>query len=255
MFLEIDGHQLATSWCGGADRTFVGHGGWVGSSELWHEPFQLMQSSWRCISYDHRGCGISVFPASSISAEALVDDLFRVLDHYEVGRCVLSGESLGGLTCLSAVLRDPTRFDGLVLIDSAPRADPNGVKGLAAGARHDFPATVHSFVDACIPDASRQHLRHWGRQILLRAEPEAAARMMEAFLDVSPDLAQVDVPTLVVHGSDDLIIPIEAAKALASGISGAELAVINDAGHVPTITRAPELVAEIERWYAGVHPT
>jgi pimeloyl-ACP methyl ester carboxylesterase len=144
---------------------------------------------------------------------------------------------LGGITCLSAVLRDPTGFDGPVLIDSAPQADPNGVKGLAAGARHDFPATVQRFVDACIPGSSREHLRHWGRQILLRAEPEAAARMMEAFLEVAPNLAQVDVPTLVVHGSNDLIIPIEAAKALASGISGAELVVIDDAGHVPTITR------------------
>jgi len=203
----------------------------------------------------HRGCGISVFPLSSISAEVLVDDLFRVLDHYEVDRCVLSGESLGGITCLSAALRDPTRFDGLVLIDSAPKTDPNGVKGLAAGARHDFPSTVHRFVDTCIPDPSREHLLHWGRQILLRATPEAAARMMEAFLDVAPDLARVAVPTLVLHGSNDLIIPIEAAKALASGIPGAELVVIDDAGHVPTITRASEVVAEVERWYAGVHAT
>ena len=199
-----------------------------------------MQTSWRCISYDHRGCGISVFPASSISADALVDDLFRVLDHYEVDRCVLSGESLGGVTCLSAVLRDPTRFDGLILIDSAPQADPNGAKGLAAGARHDFPSTVQSVVDACISDSSGEHLRHWGRQILLRAEPETAARMIEAFLEVAPDLGQVAVPTLVVHGSNDLIIPIEAAKALASGIPGAELVVIEGAGHVPTITRASD---------------
>jgi pimeloyl-ACP methyl ester carboxylesterase len=43
--------------------TFVAHGGWVGNWELWQEPFQLMQSRWRCIAYDHRGAGSGQDPA------------------------------------------------------------------------------------------------------------------------------------------------------------------------------------------------
>lgn len=95
----------------------------------------------------------------------------------------------------------------------------------------------------------------WRLRVLPRMANSHATRPSPIRRQLHPNLAQVDVPTLVVHGSNDLIIPIEAAKALASGISGAELVVIDDAGHVPTITRPSELVTEIERWHAGVHPT
>src|SRR5437763_8795702 len=106
----------------GSGPPFVAHAGWVGSWELWQEPFQLMHERWRCASFDHRGSGASDFPPESISPGALVDDLFRVLDHLAVETCVLAGESLGALTCLQAVLREPARFDGLVLVDGAPAA-------------------------------------------------------------------------------------------------------------------------------------
>lgn len=93
MFLMVDGHRLNAVAFGAGPRTFVAHGGWVGSWELWQDPFQLMHSRWRCIGYDHRGSGASTFPPEAIGPDVLVDDLFRVLDHFGVGRCVLAGES------------------------------------------------------------------------------------------------------------------------------------------------------------------
>ena len=102
----------------GSGPAFVAHGGWVGNWELWQEPFELMHRHWRCIAFDHRGSGASTFPPESISPTALVDDLFRVLDHFEVKTCVLSGELLGALTCLLAALRDLELYTGLVHVDS-----------------------------------------------------------------------------------------------------------------------------------------
>jgi pimeloyl-ACP methyl ester carboxylesterase len=78
MFLRVDDVQLNTVAFG--DRTkpvFLAHGGWVGSWELWQDPFQLMQHDWRCIGYDHRGSGATVAPAAGITPQALVDDVFR----------------------------------------------------------------------------------------------------------------------------------------------------------------------------------
>ena len=252
MFLPVDGYMLNVVAFGSGPRTFVAHGGWVGSWELWLDPFQLMHDRWRCVSFDHRGSGASSFPPESISPEALVDDLFRVLDHFEVQTCVLAGESLGALTCLQAVLREPARFDGLVLVDGAPAASEERTAPLVNGSRSDYAATVRGFIDACVPEPDSEHIRRWGRQILLRADPEAAARIFESHYEaaIAPDITRVSVPTLLVHGENDAIIPLPLAQAIAAAIPGAELAVIPGAGHVPTMTRPEQVVAEVERWAA-----
>ena len=252
MFVPVDGHLLNTVCFGSGPATFVAHGGWVGNWELWQDPFILMQDRWRCIGYDHRGAGASTFPPDSITASALVDDLFAVLDHFDVDRCVLAGESLGALTCLQAVLRSPGRFTGLVLVDGAPAASEERQSALVRGARTDYPATIKAFVDACVPEPDSEHFRLWGRQILLRADPEAAARIFEAHYlpQIAPSLADVSVPTLVIHGEEDHIVPLAVGRHVAATIPGAELVVIPGAGHVPTITRPRAVVEAIDEWAA-----
>lgn len=253
MFLAVDGYQLNAVEFGSGPRTFVAHGGWVGNWELWQEPFRLMQSRWRCVGYDHRGSGASSFPPGSITPESLVDDLFRVLDSFEVGSCVLAGESLGALTCLQAVARDPARFEGLVLVDGVPAASRQTSVALVEGSRADYPATVRAFVDACVPEPDSEHIRRWGRQILLRAEPEAAARILEAHYEenVTPDLRRISVPTLVIHGERDNIIPADVARAVAASLPDSELVILQGAGHVPTLTRPEDVVDAIESWVAA----
>lgn len=254
MFVEVEGHQLSCVEFGSGPATFVAHGGWVGSWELWQDPFVLMQSRWRCLGYDHRGSGASTFPPESISPRALVDDLFRMLDHFEVGTCVLAGESMGALTCLEAVLREPSRFAGLVLVDGVTAANEARSSPLVSGSRTNYPATVHAFMEACVPEPESEHLKRWGRQILLRADPEAAARILECHYQeqIAPDLTAVSVPTLLVHGEHDRIVPVDAAEAAAAAIPEAELVVLPDTGHVPTLTRPQSLVDVIDRWSAAL---
>lgn len=252
MFVAAGGYLLNTVQFGSGPSTFVAHGGWVGSWELWQEPFQLMQDRWRCIGYDHRGSGASTFPPEAITPDGLVDDLFAVLDHYGVERCVLAGESLGALTCLQAVIREPARFRGLVLVDGAPAASRERTAHLVDGSRADYAATVAAFVDACVPEPDSDHIRRWGRQILRRADPEAAARIFECHYEqnVAVDPSRVTVPTLLVHGEDDAIVPLAVGRAVAGAIPNSELVVLPGIGHVPTLTAPVELVGEIDRWAA-----
>lgn len=255
-FIDTNGHLLHSVSFGAGPTTFVAHGGWVGSWELWEGPFQRMQSRWRCVSYDHRGAGASTFPAETISPAALVDDVFAVLDHYEVERCVLAGESLETLTAVAAVLRDPSRFEGLVLVDGVPFTDGKVDPAERAAMMADFPSYVKAFVAACVPEPASEHLRRWGEQILLRAEPAAAAQMRESHIAaaIRPDYAALTVPTLVVHGELDHIVPVQAAHYVAGAIAGATLEVLPGAGHVPSVTQPAALVDVIERWWAGVAP-
>ena len=253
MFLPVDDFHLSTVAFGDpSSPVFLAHGGWVGSWELWQEPFQLMERDWRCISYDHRGSGVTDAPAGSISPQALVDDVFRVLDHYEVDTCVLAGESLGAVTAMTAALQQPDRIRGLVLVDGATSGGTAPPQPMIAGIRADYPATVQWFVDACVPEPDSEHIRRWGRQILLRAEPEAAARMFESYDEepTAPAAEGITQPTLVLHGEQDVIVPVAVAQALAERIPKAELAVLPGAGHVPTLTMPARVVEEISTWWA-----
>ncbi|MGZ6753818.1 MAG: alpha/beta fold hydrolase [Nocardioides sp.] len=248
MFVEAGGHLLQTVRIGTGERTFVAHGGWVGSWELWQEPMQLLQHDWRCLAYDHRGSGASTAPASDVHPHGLVDDLFAVLDHHGVERCVLAGESMGAATCLQAVIQAPERFAGLVLVDGVPAM--TGEAPDVRAIRGDYPAYVAAFVDACVPEPDQEHVRRWGRQILLRADPEAAARMVESHYEqqVSPDLARVAVPTLVVHGELDAVVPLSVARQVTAALADAELVVVPGAGHVPTLTRPQAVVDAVTAW-------
>lgn len=254
MFVAADGYLLNTVQFGAGRSAFVAHGGWVGSWELWQEPFQLMQDRWRCIGYDHRGSGASTFPPAAITPEGLVDDLFTVLDHYGVERCVLAGESLGALTCLQAVIREPARFRGLVLVDGATAASRERTAPLVDGSRANYQQTVAGFVDACVPEPDSDHIRRWARQILLRADPEAAARMFESHYEqnVAVDLSRVSVPVLVIHGEDDAIVPLATGKAVAAAIPNSDLVLLPGIGHVPTLTAPAEVVGAIDSWAASL---
>lgn len=255
VFVAVDDFVLNTVCFGDpAGPVFLAHGGWVGNWELWQEPFQLLQHVWRCVGYDHRGAGVTTARPAQITPQALVDDVFRVMDAFGVDTCVLAGESLGAVTCMAAVLQEPARFTGLVLVDGASSGGTTAPHPMIEGIRADYPATVRWFTDACVPEPDSEHLRRWGRQCLLRTEPELAARMFECFDEepMLPAAESIAVPTLILHGEQDRIIPPAVGAELAARIPAAELVLLAGAGHVPTLSRPRQVVAAITDW-AGRH--
>ncbi len=247
MFPILNGSRLHTLAFGGGPRTIVTHGGWTGSWELWQEPFELMSDRWRCIGYDHRGSGESVVAPEEISFEALVADLWAVMDLHGVDTCVLAAESMGCSVAMAAAAERPERVDGLVLVSGRRTITPALAAALAAGSRRDYPATVAAFVDACLPEPDTEHLARLGRRILLQSEPEAAARLLEACYDQVPDLGRITMPTAIIHGASDRIVPAEEAYALHAAIPDSSLHVLDGIGHVPTLTAAAAVVSVIEQ--------
>jgi pimeloyl-ACP methyl ester carboxylesterase len=252
VFIPSEGFLLsAVAFGAPSSPVFLAHGGWVGSWELWQEPFQLMDQDWRCISYDHRGAGVTTASPAQVTPQGLVDDVVRVLDFFGVDSCVLAGESLGAVTAMSAALQHPDRVRGLVLVDGVASAGTAAPNPMIAACRTDYPGTVQWFIDACVPEPDSEHLRRWGRQILLRAEPEAAARMFESYDEhpVTPEAALIGQPTLILHGELDVVVPPAVAHALADAIPNAELVLIAGAGHVPTITRPQAVADAVNTWW------
>ena len=251
MFIPVQGHHLVSVDVG-AGPVLLMHDGWVASAALWWPLVERLQHSWRCLAFDHRGSGSSTFPPEAITAPALVDDVFRVLDAHHVDRAVLAGESLGALVCLQAALRDPSRVLGLVLVGGFPRQLDGGTRpDLVAAMRNDWPGYVQRFVAACLPEPDTAHLHRYAANALLPAGQEAAVRMSAAHEGSTADLVSVSVPTLVVHGSRDRIAPVAGAQELARGIPDAQLVVLDGAGHLPILSRPDDVAAAIAQWWAG----
>jgi pimeloyl-ACP methyl ester carboxylesterase len=249
MFIHHNTAHLYTVEFGSGPQTIIAHGGWTGSWELWAGPFHSLSKTWRTIAYDHRGTGATIAPVESISIEAMVDDLFTVMDHMDVEKCVLAAESAGGIVAVTAVLQQPERFSGLVLVDALlHNKDDNSDAAFIQGLKTNFHGTIGGFTDACVleTEVNSPEIRSWGRKILARATPESAVRLLECThgIDLRPQLSQIRISTLIIHGDEDVIVPPSDSEFMASQVQNSQLHIINGVGHVPTMT-CPDKVAQL----------
>ena len=255
MFIAHNAAQLYTVEFGSGPHTILAHGGWTGSWELWAGPFTLLSKSWRTVAYDHRGTGATLAPLDSISIENMVADVFAVMDQMDIQTCVLTAESAGGIVAATAVLQQPQRFDGLVLVDALiHNEDGESDAAFIHGLKTDFVQTVGRFADACVPETEphSSEVRSWGRKILTRASPESSVKLLEAThgIDLRPKLAQIRIPTLVIHGDHDSVVPLRDSENIVGSVPDSCLRLIQGAGHVPTMTRPMEVAQEIDRYFS-----
>ncbi len=110
---------------------------------------------------------------------------------------------------------------------------------------------MRAFVDACTPEPDCAAERAWGKRIVMRSNAEHAVQLMECVehLQLEDRLHEIRIPTLLVHGTRDVITPIGNSHAIAAAISGASIVTIEGAGHVPTLTRPLAVAEAIERHF------
>jgi pimeloyl-ACP methyl ester carboxylesterase len=183
----------------------------------------------------------------------MVADVTGVLDALGIERCILAAESQGGAIAQYAAARSPQRFDGLVLSAPAGTGRSERVSGFADLCRSDYPTAVAGFVESCFPESGSDHVKRWARNVLLRAEPEQAARIIDMWRDDAvPDVdpRQIDLPTLIIHGTDDAIVPIDGSRRLVELLPDAVLVEFEGSGHVPPMTRPDDVVDAILRRFS-----
>ena len=121
-------------------------------------------------------------------------------------RCVLAGESQGGAIVQYAAVRHPERVEGLVLSGPVETGRHEANAAFVELCRSDYRAAVRGFVERSVPEPACEHVRRWGRNILLRADPEQAARILGVGDDDAVpglDARDITAPTLILHGAED----------------------------------------------------
>lgn len=181
--------------------------------------------------------------------ETLVNDVFTILDAYQVKHCILAAESAGAAVALSAILKNPSCIDGLILVDGyIENTIPEDTDAFLIGLKTNYKATLEDFIQACVPEENSEHIKRWGRQILERATPEAAIALYRLIgpLKLREKLNDIKKPVLVLHGEADKLVPVKRAYELANALPNAKLQVFPRTGHVPTLTRPIEVAGEID---------
>ncbi|QCX00455.1 alpha/beta hydrolase [Aggregatimonas sangjinii] len=236
--------------------------GWPLSRKTWEQQvWKIVEAGFRCISYDRRGFGTSSSPWGDYDYSALASDLNAIIENLDLKDAVIVGFSMGGGEVVR-YLTDygPDRIAKAALISSIiplvkQKADnPEGVpqKNLddiksalesdRVGFLKEFHKGFYNYKDNT--DKVSEAQLDYDFIIASFASPRATVETAKAWMDTDfrPELKNVTVPTLIVHGDADATVPIEtSAKQAAAGIADNTFEIIKGAPHGLNITHAAEL--------------
>jgi 3-oxoadipate enol-lactonase len=207
----------------------------------------------RAIAYDFRGNGRSDKPDESMTMKTFVEDTVGLLDHIGVPSPHVYGQSFGGMVALELTLAFPDRIRSLILAATHPGGSHAVESRSKAPKDRPWLALYSPGFVRDHPDLLEEHRR------VARRNPQpshAARRQWEAMqgFDVHDRLSDIRVPTLVLHGTDDLTVDPENARKLASRIPGARLALLEGAGHVYHWERPEETGRVVLEFIQEVRP-
>jgi pimeloyl-ACP methyl ester carboxylesterase len=215
------------------------------SATGWWRTIPVLAESLRVIAFDNRGVGRSDRPPGPYSVPEMADDAAAVLDAAEEESAHVYGISLGGMIAQEIALRHPDRVRSLVL--GCTTSGGQGAVPISDSTAEFFrrrttmPAA--EAVWASVPYSYGEETRLRGGQLIAEdiaqrlrfpIEPEPYAAQLEAALGFArfDSLGDIGKPTLVLHGDEDQIVPVENGRILAEHIDGAELEVLPGAGHL-----------------------
>jgi 3-oxoadipate enol-lactonase len=212
-------------------------------------------AGWRRIAPDLRGAGASDAPDAGYSMEVYADDLARLLDRLRVERAVVAGLSMGGYVAFEFWRRHRARVMGLVLADTRADADtPQARRGrdelMEVARTHGAAAVADRMVPKLLGRSTRRaqpHLVEEVHAMVARAPVPGLVGALGAMRDrpdSTPQLAAIDVPTLVIVGEEDELTPPALARTLAAGIPGGAVTTIAGAGHLAPL-EAPTAVSRV----------
>jgi pimeloyl-ACP methyl ester carboxylesterase/DNA-binding winged helix-turn-helix (wHTH) protein len=215
-------------------------------SPVWSPLISHLSQRFRLIRYDERGNGLSDWNVAELSFEAFVRDLEAVVDSLNLARFALLGVSQGAAVSIAYATRHPERVSRLVLcggyvLGHRKRADAHEIAQREAleqliklGWGQDNPAFRQVFTSLFIPGGTPEQMQWWNELQKISTSPENAIRLSAAFgeIDVSKELSQVNVPTLVMHSRGDARVPFDQGLRLAREIPGARFVALESDNHI-----------------------
>lgn len=245
--------------------------GWPLNADSWEkQALGLAEAGHRVIAYDRRGFGRSGQPWDGFDYDTLADDLAAVIDGMEIQDAAIVGFSMGG----GEVARYMSRHRGrnvskavfvssvapglLKSADNPDGAPESQFQDMRDGLRKDRPAFLANFFKDFFGQGTpnggvSDEVSHWAWGMAMQASPRATLECVTAFgtTDFKADVRQIGVPTLVIHGTGDKIVPMApSAQRMAKLVPNAKLIQYEGGPHALTATHGNRLLDDLKSFLA-----
>ncbi len=239
--------------------------GMSGTALHWGEPFLApIREDFDVIAYDHRGVGASTPLDGPITIKELAEDAAGLLDALELDSAHVMGISMGGMIAQELALAQPERVRTLTLGctycggEGSALAAPEALQALSeAMMSGDRERALRAGFEINISPERVDDEQLYARFLEIGNERAVAVAVvmaqMQACLahDTNARLPSLTMPTLVLHGTEDRLLPVQNGRLIASRIPGSRLEIFDGAGHL-FFWEQPGRSAELVRTHAAV---
>lgn len=221
----------------GGSKTIVFLHGWPLSHKQFEYQFNVLPSmGYRCIGIDWRGFGHSDKPFTGYTFDRLAEDVRIVVDTLRLQPFMLAGHSTGGAIAIKYAARHGAgRLSRLVLLDAAaPRGfTKETADRLLAETLNDRPNMMRGITDTFFFQNISRPFSDWFFQLGMQAAGWSTAAVIVMLKNerLDADVQQIAVPTLIVHGVHDKVIPFAQAEELHRSIRNSQLVPFLNSGH------------------------
>lgn len=216
---------------------------------MWQQQVDYFQTKYRLILPDLRGYGETAVTTPRVMLDEMALDIVHLLDTLAIDKAIFCGLSMGGQILLDLYRLFPQKVQALIIVDSDARGETPETQQkrlakaaaiLKKGMRQHTEETIHQYIakTSMTNPAVYEPLY----KMMSNTAPEGAAaahRGRADRRDHTEMLKTITAPALIVVGSEDFFTPLPVARIMSDGIPGAQLAVIDNAGHLPNM-EAPE---------------
>jgi 3-oxoadipate enol-lactonase len=257
---NVRGQRLHYEDSGGGGVPLVLCHGFLMDSEMFAPQVKTLAHRHRVITWDQRGHGKTLPTGEPFTYWDSADDMAALLDDLGIERAVVGGMSQGGFVGLRFALTYPQRTAGLVLIDTqAGREDPE--KSLQYDLMHDVWVgsgandQLIAMVAAIIIGDERPESTAWMAR-WKELDPSTLTFIYRTLMDrddITGRLGEINAPSVVIHGTEDVAIDVLLAERLCSGLGACHgLIRIEGAGHASNLTHPEPVNRAIEAFLASL---
>ena len=256
VFIEVDDLTVHYKTAGSGDPTLILLHGFGASVFSWRQVVGPLAELGTVVAYDRPAFGLTERPlswesgANPYSPQAQVELVTGLMDTLGLERAILVGNSAGGTVAVNTALAHPERVQGLILVDAAvyegggappwiqPLLHTPQMDRLGPLLARQIAVRGDAFLESAWHDPGRITAEdRAGYRRPLRAENWDRALWELTKASRQPDLSgrvpDITLPSLVISGDDDRLVPVESSIRLAEQLPNAELVVIPDCGHLP----------------------